>query len=76
MVVRESLASDNYHEDITTTGNGTAFIFQNGNVIEGTWSKATPADQIKFFDESGNEVKLAVGQTFISAVPSADNVEY
>lgn len=76
VVVRESLASDNYHEDITTTGTGRAFIFQNGDVIEGTWSKSSAADQIKFFDENGDAVKLAVGQTFISAIPAASNVDY
>lgn len=76
MVVKESRAADNYHENITTTGTGTAYIFQNGTAIEGSWSKATVADQIKFFDENGDELKLAVGQTFIEAVPSYGSVEY
>ena len=76
MVVKESRAADNYHEDITTQGTGTAYIFQNGTAIEGSWSKASAADQIKFFDDEGNELKLAVGQTFIEAVPNYGSVEY
>ena len=76
MMVKESKASDNYHEDITTIGTGDAYIFQNGIVIKGTWSKASKNDQIKFFDEGGEEFDLAPGQTFVSAVPSYGSVEY
>ena len=32
--------------------------------------------EIKFFDENGEEVALAPGQTFISAVPEYGGVEY
>ena len=76
MIVSEKKASDNYHESITAVGTGTAYIFQNGVAIKGTWNKASRNDQIKFFDESGNEVKLAPGQTFVSAVPNYGGVEY
>ena len=76
MVVQESKASDNYHEDITTIGSGKAYIFQNGTAIAGNWSKASVGDQIKFTDESGAEVALAPGQTFVTAVPEYGSVEY
>lgn len=76
MVVSERRASDNYHEDITATGSGKAFIFQNGMAISGTWSKPSRADQIKFTDESGAEIKLAPGQTFVSAVPGYGSVDF
>lgn len=76
MKVAESRASDNYHENITTTGTGEAYIFQNGTVIQGQWRKDTVADQIKFTDAEGAEVKLAPGQTFVSAVPNYGSVEY
>lgn len=76
MMVSEKKASDNYHEDITAIGTGTVYIFQNGVAIKGTWNKASRSDQIKFFDENGNEVKLAPGQTFVSAVPNYGGVEY
>lgn len=76
MMVKESRASDNYHEDITTTGSGEAYIFQNGTVIEGAWKKSSAAEQIKFTDKSGAEIKLAPGQTFITAVPNYGSVAY
>ena len=74
--VNEKRASDNYHEDITTVGTGKAWVFQNGQVSTGSWSKATVADQIKFFDESGAEVKLVPGQTFVEAVPGYGSVDF
>lgn len=76
MMVQEGKSADTYHEAITTIGSGKAYIFQNGGVTEGTWSKTSKFDQIKFLDENGNELKLAPGQTFISAVPNYGSVEY
>ena len=76
LVVPEHKASDNYHEDISVLGSGDAYIFQNGYSVKGKWSKGTDAEQIKFFDEDGKELKLATGQTFVSAVPNYGSVEY
>ena len=68
MKVEEKLNQSNlYREDITTTGNGEAWIFQNGIVIPGTWSRGTD-EQLKFKDANGNEIKLAPGQTWITSV--------
>ena len=76
MIVPEKKASDNYHEDITTVGSGEAYVFQNGIAIKGTWKKDSVADQIRFYDESGIEIALAPGQTFVEAVPGYGSVEY
>ena len=76
MLVEEWKAEDGYHEDIAAIGSGEAYVFQNGNVVHGTWNKSTWEDQIKFFDETGNEIKLAPGQTFVEAVPDYGGVEY
>lgn len=76
MVVQESRASDNYHEDITTIGTGDAYIFQNGAAIKGTWTKGDKDQQIKFFSEDGSEVSLVPGQAFVTAVPSYGSVDY
>ena len=80
MIVQERKASyDNYHEDISTTGAGDAYIFQNGTVINGTWEKSSKESQIVFRDKEGNDVKLVPGKTWISAIPasySGTGVEY
>ena len=76
IVVSERKAADNYHESITTTGSGTAYVFQNGTATKGTWTKNTRADQIKFYDEAGNEIALNPGQVIVSAIPNYGSVEY
>lgn len=76
IMVKENRASDNYHEDITTIGTGDAYIFQNGTVIKGAWSKGAKDQQIKFFGEDGSEAALAPGQTIVTAVPTYGSVEY
>lgn len=69
MFVNEGKMPDGYHENITTIGSGSATIFQNGEVIEGTWQKTSANDQIVFRDNSGNLIKFAPGQVWIAAVP-------
>lgn len=76
MIVQEGKESDNYHEKITTIGSGKAYIFQNGVVFEGTWEKTAKNTQIIFKNTNGEEIKLAPGQTFISAVPTYGSVSY
>lgn len=76
IIVNERKASDNYHEDIDAIGSGEAYIFQNGMAIRGTWSKPSAGEQIRFTGADGGEIKLAPGQTFVSAVPSYGEVVY
>lgn len=76
MMVEEQKADDNYHEDITAIGSGQAYVFQNGIAVNGSWNKTSAADQIKFYDENGSEIKLAPGQTFVEAVPTYGSVEF
>lgn len=76
MKVNESKAADGYHESITTTGSGEAYIFQNGEVIDGFWEKSSKDSQIIFKDEKKIELKLIPGQTWISAIPNYGSVDY
>lgn len=76
IMVDESRAADNYHEDIAAIGSGQAYVFQNGTVFTGTWQKPSATDQIKFTDKNGQEIKLAPGQTFVTAVPNYGSVSY
>jgi len=76
IVVEESLAWDGYHEDITTVGSGSAYIFQNGYVIPGVWTKNSVDSQIVFTDANGQEITLAPGQTIVEAIPTYGGIEY
>ena len=76
MRVNQTTASDNYHQNIDTIGSGEAYVFQNGQVIKGTWKKTSAKEQIKFTDESGNDIAFTPGQLWIAAIPQFGSVEY
>lgn len=59
-----------------TIGSGKAFIFQDGVVTEGSWSKSDNRAQFVFKDGTDKEMPLNPGQTWISVVGSADRVRY
>lgn len=80
LVMSQSLgaldSSGAYYTDYTDYGTGTAYVFQDGGVTQGTWTKASTTDQFKFADSAGNTIKLNAGQTWISLVGSAGDVSY
>lgn len=65
-----TVLEDGYRQQITTTGSGQGYIFQNGTISQVTWNKATKDSQITFTDSSGKDVPLARGQTWVTAIPS------
>ena len=69
-VPQRLVLEDGYREQIDVVGSGTATIFQDGEVKEVTWAKASKAAQITFTDAEGKDYPLARGQTWITAVPS------
>jgi hypothetical protein len=69
-VQQSTIFEDGYRESINAIGEGTAHIFQDGIVKKVTWKKGSKAEQIRFVDESGKDVALARGQTWITAVPT------
>jgi len=64
------------HMFYTTIGKGNALIFQNGDVIKGTWEKKTQLDRTKFMDSNGKEVAFVRGQIWIDAIPKGNEVKY
>lgn len=57
-------------------GTGKAIVFQNGEAITGTWSKATPLDREVFYDTNGKEVQMVRGTTWVEIVPAQNSVNY
>ncbi len=55
---------------------GKVFVFQNGTVIEGTWSKAGRKGQFKFTGTDGQTLKLAPGQTWVTLAAAASDVTF
>ena len=71
-----SLSADGQHMVIATSGSGTAYVFQNGTVTEGTWSKAGPREQLFFKDAAGKDIPLVRGQTWITTIDNARSVTW
>ncbi len=76
MRVQESTMSDGYHENIATISTGSAYIFQNGKLIEGTWRKTAQNHQISFLNAAGEEIAFTPGQIWISAIPQFGNISW
>lgn len=49
-------------------GTGKAYVFTNGKVIEGTWSRANDYAANIFYDKSGNEIVFNQGKTWICCI--------
>ncbi len=67
---------DGYREQITTVGNGQAFVFQNGIVTEVTWSKSDAKNKLEFKTPDGKEIILNRGQTWITALDQNRSVSW
>jgi len=50
-------------------GSGQAIVFRDGLAFVGTWSSDYGGSLPRFFDQSGNEIPLKAGTTWISVVP-------
>ncbi|MGB9637211.1 MAG: DUF3048 domain-containing protein [Microgenomates group bacterium] len=64
------------HLVYTTIGNGKALIFQDGLVIEGTWSKKSRTDRTLFYDNKGKEIKFNRGPIWVEILPTTGKVNY
>ena len=69
-------ASGAYYSEYADIGSGTAYIFQDGGVTQGTWSKTSPTSQIQFGDANGAPIPLNAGQTWITALGNSGLVTY
>ncbi len=64
------------HMLYTTIGSGQALVFEDGQVIEGTWVKDDRQSRTEFTDSSGKEVSLNRGPIWIEIVPVGSEVKY
>jgi hypothetical protein len=76
LVMQYGIAADGQHSIYTDTGSGTAYVFQDGGVTVGTWTKADAASQVTFNDAAGLPIKLNAGQTWITFVAGGNKVAY
>lgn len=66
----------NKHMLYTTIGEEKILVFQNGEVIEGTWEKDSRKDRTHFYDSKGKEISFVKGPIWIEAIPAGNTVDY
>jgi hypothetical protein len=76
LVMSYALEADHKHYEFATIGTGQAFVFQDGTVTTGSWSKADNTAPLKLLDGNGAELGLNPGQTWLSVVNAAGKVIY
>ncbi len=62
--------------DINVGGEGSAWIFRDGQAIAATWKKSSRTDRTLFFDSNGKEIELNRGNTWIHVIPKGQEVTY
>lgn len=55
--------------DDVVTGSGQVWVFRDGHVIHGTWTRKDRADRMTFTDSHGAPLLLAPGRTWIELLP-------
>lgn len=68
LVMTRGIASDGQHTNYGTTGSGHMYVFQDGILTEGTWSKTDRKSAFSFTDAAGQPIALNAGQTWITLV--------
>lgn len=74
LVVPFGIKPDGLHSDYRTTGNGKAYIFQDGGMTEGVWEKADSKSPLRLGDANGSPLAINPGQTWVTAVTAANKV--
>jgi len=64
------------HMDVRTIGNGTAFIFQDGNATQGSWERGSVLSPFIYRDSSGRQVSFTGGSTWIAIVQSTEKISF
>lgn len=57
-----------------TVGSGTAYVFADGQVVEGTWEREAETDWFTITDEAGTVIPIPAGQIWISMIPGSGGV--
>jgi len=72
--ITHDISSEKGHMVVRTTGYGDALFFMDGKVIEGYWGRTSVADPYLYLDKEGRPIGFNVGSTWISFIPSLENV--
>ena len=54
-----------------TVGQGDAWVFSNGKIVRGKWSRSDRSQDTQFVDAAGAPIKLTPGRTWVEFVPAS-----
>lgn len=74
LTMQKGVEPDDLHTAYTTIGSGAMYVFQDGIMQQGTWSKTAGASQFTFADAQNKPLKLNAGQTWITVLDSPAKV--
>lgn len=76
LFAEESQVSDAYANlKYNLIGKGEAYFYLDGNYLEGNWEKLTQNSKTKFYEKSGDEVKLNKGNIWIEVLPAKSKLK-
>ena len=58
-----------------TTGQGLAYVFADGKVVQGTWQRDEITNWFTLADNDGEQILVPPGQVWISMVPNTTGIE-
>lgn len=53
-----------------TVGNGDAWVFSNGQLVQGKWSRTSVSQVVQYTDASGQPIRLTPGRTWVELEPA------
>jgi hypothetical protein len=65
---------DKDRQELDTVGSGKGYFITCGKAIKIKWSKGARSSQTKYTDESGNEIMMNPGQTWVQVLPTTGKV--
>lgn len=68
--------ADDQHTAYGTIGSGPMFVFQDGVMQQGTWTKTSGSAQFVFTDAANKPLKLNAGQTWFTVLGAVNGVAY
>ena len=75
-IPEEGPVDKEFHMYYETTGQGDAIIFQNGDMIEGTWEKSSQFSRTIFKDKGGKEINFVRGVIWLEGDPTGNDIIY
>lgn len=75
-VKEEGPVDKEHHMFYTVTGEGEAIVFQDGQVIKGTWEKEDAESRLKVMDEDGKSIEFVKGRIWFELLPKGNEVSY